>query len=152
MQSAFIEASTSLFNIATKNINEIIPTEQDTFYFLKNSLNILMISFYKQGEVYMDELYKIIKYIEVIFIIGYILIFLVLIFIYFILTYSYNGVSKKKESYIEVFFKIGTSIIKSSLDKCEHFSKKLKKEEDDYDGSFDNEDNYEESFIKKKKI
>ena len=150
MQSAFIEASTSLFNIATKNINEIIPTEQDTFYFLKNSLNILMISFYKQGEVYMDELYIIIKYIEVIFIIGYILIFLVLIFIYFILTYSYNGVSKKKESYIEVFFKIGTSIIKSSLDKCEHFSKKLKKEEDDYDGSFDNEDNYEESFIKKK--
>ena len=126
MQTSFIEASTALFNIATKNISEIIPTEQDTFFYLKNSLNILSNCFYIQGECYMDELHEIIKKIEIISIICYVIIFLILIFIYFIITYSYDKVSQKKESYIEVFFQIGSSVIKNSLNKCENFSKKLK--------------------------
>ena len=135
MQTSFIEASTALFNIATKNISEIIPTEQDTFFYLKNSLNILSNCFYIQGECYMDELHKIIKKIEIISIICYVIIFLILIFIYFIITYSYDKVSQKKESYIEVFFQIGSSVIKNSLNKCENFSKKLKNEEEEFDGS-----------------
>ena len=135
MQTSFIEASTALFNIATKNISEIIPTEQDTFFYLKNSLNILSNCFYIQGECYMDELHKIIKKIEIISIICYVIIFLILIFIYFIITYSYDKNSKKKESYIEVFFQIGSSVIKNSLNKCENFSKKLKNEEEEFDGS-----------------
>ena len=44
MQSSFIEASTALYNILIKNLSQIIPTEQDTYFFLKNSLNILLIS------------------------------------------------------------------------------------------------------------
>ena len=50
MQTSFIEGSTALFNIATKNISEIMSTEQDTFIYLKNSINILSNSFYIQGE------------------------------------------------------------------------------------------------------
>ena len=147
MQTSFIEASTALFNIATKNISEIIPTEQDTFFYLKNSLNILSKSFYIQGECYMDELHKIIKKIEIICIIEYVIILLILIFIYFIISYSYDKVSHKKESYIEVFFQIGISVIKNSLEKCENLSKKLKNEEDEFDDSFiKNEDKI--SFIK----
>ena len=61
MQTSFIEASTALFNIATKNISEIMSTEQDTFIYLKNSINILSNSFYIQGEWYMNELHEIIK-------------------------------------------------------------------------------------------
>ena len=61
MQTSFIEGSTALFNIATKNISEIMSTEQDTFIYLKNSINILSNSFYIQGEWYMNELHKIIK-------------------------------------------------------------------------------------------
>ena len=38
MQSTFIEAITALFNIATKKINSVIPTEQDTFFYLNPTL------------------------------------------------------------------------------------------------------------------
>ena len=93
-----------MYNIITKNINEIIPTEQDTFYYLKNSLNILTNTFYSQGEIYMDELHKNVDFIEIISIFGYVFIFFVLVFIYFFISYSYNGVSKKKKVILKFFF------------------------------------------------
>ena len=96
MQSAFIESSASLFNIANKNISELIPTEQNIFFYLKNSLNILTNAYYTLGEIYMEELNNLIQRIEIKFIIGYVFILLILVFIYFIITYAYNKVSKKK--------------------------------------------------------
>ena len=148
MQSSFIEASTALYNILIKNLSQIIPTEQDTYFFLKNSLNILLISYKKQCTIFMDELYKNVKFIKKIWIISYWGELLILILIYFILIYAYNGVAKKKESYIEVFFEIGTKTIRYSLEKCENFSKKIHSEDDDefndsisYNGSLYSEEN-----------
>ena len=148
MQSAFIESSASLFNIANKNISELIPTEQNIFFYLKNSLNILTNAYYTLGEIYMEELNNLIQRIQIKFIIGYIFILLILVFNYFIITYAYNKVSKKKESYIEVFFEIGISVIKSSLEKCEHFQKKLKNDNEEEDISILYEDYNKDNFIK----
>jgi len=147
MQSAFLEAQTALFNIVTKKIDLIIQSEQDTFFYIKNSLNILMIAYKKQGETYLDELKQIINYLEIILIIGFVSIFFIIIGIYFLINYAYNKVAQKKKSYIEVFFEIGTSVIKNSLDKCENFSKKLHYEEDDFDSSINFENNYNEENI-----
>jgi hypothetical protein len=148
MQSAFLEAQTALFNIVTKKIDLIVQSEQDTFFYIKNSLNILIDAYKKQGETYLDELKLIIKNLKIILIIGFISIFFIVIGIYFLINYAYNKVAKKKKSYIEVFFEIGTSVIKNSLDKCENFSKKLHYDEDDFDASINFEDNYnEESLI-----
>ena len=154
MQSGFIESCTALYNILTKDISEIIPTEQDTFFFLKNSLNVLSNAYYTQGDIYFEELHRIIDKIELIYIIGFVIIFLILIGIYFIIRYAYDKVSKKKESYIEVFFEIGPSVIKSSLDKCENFAKKLKNEEEEFEDSYFyyDEDYNEKSFNKPNEI
>ena len=154
MQSAFIESCSALYNILTKNISEIIPTEQDTFFFLKNSLNVLSNAYYSQGEIYFEELDRIINRIRLIYILGFVSSFLILFIIYFILSYAYDKVSKKKESYIEVFFEIGPNVIKSSLDKCENFNKKLKKEEEEFEDSyFYYDDDYsEKSYNKSKEI
>ena len=36
-----------------------------------------------------------------------------------------NAVSRKKESYLEIFFEIGENVIKNSLERCEAFTKKI---------------------------
>jgi hypothetical protein len=98
----------------------------------------------------MDELHNIIKKIKVFWIIQYVCIFLIIVLLYFIIIYAYNKVAKKKQSYIEVFFEISSSVIKNLLDKCENFSKKLHNEEDDINGSLlFYEENNEEPLIKK---
>ena len=53
MKSAFLEAQTALFNIVKKT-DLIIQREHDTFFYIKNSLNVFMIAYKKQGETYLD--------------------------------------------------------------------------------------------------
>jgi hypothetical protein len=56
-------------------------------------------------------------------------IVLISIISYFLVSYSYTEVGKRKESYLEVFFQIDNSVKKTCLDKCEKFSKKIQSED-----------------------
>ncbi len=126
MQGLFIETNTQLFNIATKFLSDIIPTQHDVFSFMYNALNNAGNAYNYQGEIYMDELYNKVKEIKLILILAFIFIFFVLIGIYFLVVYSYDKVNQRKESYIQVFFNINIETIQKSLEKCEHFSNKVK--------------------------
>ena len=136
MQISFVETNTGLFNIGNKNINVIIPTDEDVFYFLYNSLNNVGSQYYIQGEVYINELKNNNKKIKIFLIIGYIFFFFILILIYILVIYAYKGISKRKESYIEVFLEIEINVIRNSLYKCEKFNKKFQKGENYDDEEF----------------
>ena len=126
MQGLFIETNTQLFNIATKFLEDIIPTQHDVFSYMYNALNNAGNAYDFQGEIYMDELYNKVKEIKIIVIIIFILLFFILIGIYFLIVYSYDKVNQRKESYIQVFFNINIDTIQKSLEKCERFSNKVK--------------------------
>ncbi len=141
---AIIEASSAMYNILLKDIEKIIPTEQDTYFFITNSLNIISISYQQLCQLFIDELKKVIKKLKYGLIIGYISFYFFIILIFFLINYSYSEVIKKKENYIEVFFKIKTNIIKSSLEKCEYFNNRLNND-DDEESIFFYEENYKDS-------
>ena len=126
MQGLFIETNTQLFNIATKFLNDIIPTQHDVFSYMYNSLNNAGNAYNYQGEIYINELYNKVKEIKIILIIGFLLLFIILIGIYFLIVYSYDKVNQRKESYIQIFFNINIQTIQKSLEKCEHFANKVK--------------------------
>ena len=126
-----------MYNILLKDIEKIIHTEQNTYFFITNSLNIISISYHNLCKIVIDELKKVIKNLKNELLIAYTSLYFFIILIYFLINYSYSEVIKKKESYIEVFFKIKTNIIKASLQKCEYFNNKLNN--DDYDDEDDEE-------------
>ena len=125
MLVSFVETNTALFNIGNKNISLIIPTDEDVFYFLHNCLNNVGQQYYIQGDILINELKNHIKKIKIFLIIGYIFFFIIIILIYILVIYAYKGISKRKDSYIEVFLEIEISVIRNSLYKCEKFNKKL---------------------------
>ena len=126
MQGLFIETNTQLFNIATKFLYEIIPTQHDVFSFMYNALNNAGNAYDYQGEIYINELNRKVKEIKIVLIIGYVFIGIILIGIFFLVIFYYDKVNKRKESYIQVFFHINIDIIQKSLDKCEIFNQKMK--------------------------
>ena len=148
---ALVETSTAMYNILLKDIKKIIPTEQDTYFFIRNSLNIIAILYKKLYEIVMDELKKVIKLLEKILIIGYISFYLIIILIYFLINHTYTEIIKKKESYIEVFFKINTNIVKASLEKCEYFNYKLNNDDDEESLFFYDEQNKDSLAIQQDK-
>ena len=151
MESSFVETNSALFNIGNKNIKLIIPTNEDVYFYLHNCLNNVGIQYLNQGEIFLNELKKNVKNIKIFLIIGYIFFILILISIFILVNYAYDGVSKRKESYIEVFFEIDTKIIRNSLLKCENFNRKLQnnEENDDEDDLLSPTSNNETPLIKK---
>ena len=66
---------------------------------------------------------------------------------------AYDGVAKRKESYLEVFFEIGNSVIKASLEKCENFTKKIQSESvSDFLSSNNGDDISEEAIQVEKQV
>ena len=125
MNSAFIEVNTALFHIGHYSQNDVIPTNKDTFFYLRNSLNDVLIGLDTQAEIFLDELSYNIKKSNKIFIITICAICVVLVVMYLLICLFYEEVAKRKESYLEVFFEIGNNVVRSSLEKCEIFTKKI---------------------------
>ena len=128
MTSAFVEVNTALFQVAHIEIDKLLPTHRDVFYFLYNSLNDVEINLSTQVSVYINEMNRYVKNSKIYYggtLGGIVVIYIV---IYFTMSNAYDGVAKRKESYLEVFFEIGNSVIKASLEKCENFTKKIQSE------------------------
>ena len=125
LSSSFIETNTALYHLAHQGINDIYPTSKDVYFFIYNSINSIYSTLFKHCAIFISELVLNIDAIKYNFL--YIFISsLVFIFIsYFLISYSYSAVGKRKESYLEVFFEIGDGVIKNSLEKCEKFTKKF---------------------------
>lgn len=125
MNSAFIEANTALFHVGHYENSNVIPTNKDTFFYLYNSLNDVAAGLIVQAEVYLDELHVNTNKIKTLFSVTLGCILLALVGICLCISYAYESVAKRKESYLEVFFEIGNNVIKASLEKCENFTKKI---------------------------
>ena len=125
LNSALIDISMDIFNICNKILTEVVSTDYEVFHFLKNSLNSIGKAFYIQIEVYIKELKNQIKTITIYCSIGFTIIILFIVFIYFSLQNAYYLVSEKKENYIEIFFEINPELIKNAIDRCENYLKKL---------------------------
>jgi predicted membrane channel-forming protein YqfA (hemolysin III family) len=129
LASAFVEANTALFHICNREISNINKGNEEVFFYLYNSQNSIVLALFNQAFIVIDELfdrcdtYKI----RFIYLIGS--IFLTCIISYFLVSFSYSAVGKRKESYLEVFFQIDHSVKKNCLDKCEKFSKKIQSED-----------------------
>ena len=128
LDNSFIESNSALFHIAHKNLNEIIPTNKVVFYYLYNSLNDLFIAYKKQTELYLDEIDYKIKDSKKQFLLVLFICLLIILLCYFLISFSYDQVAQRKESYLEFFFEIETHVIKNSLEKCVKFMKKINEE------------------------
>ena len=133
LNSALIELSMDIFNICTKLLEEIIPTDRDVFHFLSNSLNYIGEGFYSQLNVYVEEIFKQTKKIKIICLIGFSCIIFFLINVYYLISRAYCEVNEKKENYIEIFYDIDFEVIRNCIERSENYFKKLKGEEEEYD-------------------
>ena len=148
MTSAFVELNTALFQICHIDIDNFVATNRDVFYFLYNSLNDVAVGMEKQVEVYIDQMKINVKNAKLYY--GFILcgIAFTFVIIFYFMSHAYDGVAKRKESYLQVFFEIGNSVIKASLEKCENFTKKIQAESvSDYLSSDSGDDLSEENIV-----
>ena len=125
LHTALIETSIDIYNICNNLLSELIPTNQNIYHYITNVLNSIGREFYNQIITYLNEIDYQTKNIKYICIIGIIVIYLFLIFIYFTIGNAYKIILEKKENYIHVFYNIKISDIKHFLNKCEKFYTKL---------------------------
>ena len=137
MHVSMINVYSSLSNLLTKS--EYISIDNpNLFNFLHNSFNNLADILNLQIGLYVEEL-SVREKLIIMEIIVYSVIYLTFhLIIYFLISYSYFSIIKKKDSYISVFYGIGLSLIKSSIKKCEQFINQINDNDDiakvkDYD-------------------
>ena len=138
--SSVYRTVTSMFEVTHLKRDEVIPLNKDIFFFMKNTLNGLIISFEKFGDIYIEEIHKSMKSEKQLL---YILFGCFIIFIYssfFIISKTFSDVIKRKESYLEVFYEIGNEVILYSLEKCEAFAKRMQNNNCDFFTSSDESD------------
>jgi hypothetical protein len=128
LNSAFTETNTALYHIAHLDISQIFATNKDVFFYLYNSLNDISLELYSRAIIYMSELDSNVKVFQMTFLYIFIGAVIFGFISYFVCSFAYLAVEKRKESYLEVFFEISPSVIKESLNKCEEFSKKVQQE------------------------
>ena len=123
--SAFNEINAALYHISQMKIDEIYEYEQNIFYFLRNSLNLMLKMINEQIEIIIDEFNIEIKREHLYLIICILVMFIVYIINYFLFIFFYQKVEDRKQRYLSIFEQIGKEYIFDSLEKCEKFSKKV---------------------------
>jgi hypothetical protein len=138
LSSAFIEMNTALYHFAHMAIDDMFPTNKDVFFYLFNALNNVNKELYVHGDIYISELGLSAGNYQLVFLYIFLSIVVSCIIAYFLLIFAYLAVGRRKESYLEVFFEIGGSVIRNSLEKCEKFTKKIQSDSiNDQTSNFD---------------
>ena len=128
--SAFHELNAALYHVSQMNMNEINSYEDNVYYFTRNSMNYMMVISEQQIDNFTDEFYNEIKNVHRILIICMCIMVIVYAINYFIFIHFYQKVEERKQSYLSVFYEIGSSFIVTSLAKCEKFSQKIQLQDD----------------------
>ena len=128
--SAFHELNAALYHVSQMKREEINSYEDNVYYFTRNSMNYMMLISEDQIENFTNEFYNEIKNAHIILIICICVAIVVYAFNYFIFVHYYQKVEERKQSYLSVFYEIGSSFIVSSLAKCEKFSQKMQLQDD----------------------
>lgn len=125
LSASFLETNTALYHIANQQISNIYPTSKDVFFYLYNSFNSIYDKLFLHARIFIEELTSNINSFKYNFLIIFSTACGFSFFAYFLISYAYLAVGRRKESYLEVFFEIGEGVIRNSLEKCEKFSKKF---------------------------
>lgn len=112
----------ALFHIANTSLNDLYTTNKDVFFFIYNTLNSVYIGQVSRIELIIEMCDKMFNKEGINFVIIFICTELLIGISYWLVRIGLKKVSKKKNSYITVFFAIDKKIIMHSLSKCEHFS------------------------------
>ena len=128
--SAFHELNAALYHVSQMDITEINSYEDNVYYFTRNSMNYMMVISEQQIDNFTDEFYNEIKNVHLILIICICVMVVVYAINYFIFVHFYQKVEERKQSYLSVFYEIGSSFIVTSLAKCEKFSQKIQLQDD----------------------
>jgi len=149
LSASFLETNTALFHVANLDISKIYPTSKDVFFFLYNSMNGIYDMLFVHSRIYKEELTNNINGFKYNFLIIFIAACSFSFFSYFLITYAFLEVGKRKESYLEVFFEIGEGVIRNSLEKCEKFSKRFQSDNisEEVSNLDENEINFDPVFL-----
>jgi len=123
--TSIIQLFNSLFRITNLKLEEIIPANFNVYYYTANfRTNLFMLMENNLQNFILQFYYECNKFKNKIII--FIIIFLILS-IFSIISFKiiYDKITKRKSSYLEVFFEIDNSVCQRALDKCEFFAKQL---------------------------
>ena len=128
MENALMENTMALYHVSLLNFTDVISLNQDVFYFLKNSLNNIMIAAEEQINIFLEHFLVQTTNVRKDYIIFTVILVITYIICYIVYIYFLEQVEHRKKSYLAIFYEIGKGFILSSLSKCEHFSQKLQLE------------------------
>ena len=128
--SAFNELNSALYHVSQMKMNEINSYEDNVYYFTRNAMNHMLVLSSEQIDNFTNEFYSEIKNGQIVLYICMAVIFVVYAFNYFIFIFFYEKVEQRKQSYLAVFYEIGSGFIINSLAKCERFSQKIQIQDD----------------------
>ena len=123
--SAFHELNAALYHVSQMNVSEIITYDDNVYYFTMNSMNTMLILSEGQIDIFTNEFYNEISKVHRIIIICICAAIILYAINFFIFIYFYQQVEERKQSYLSVFYEIGSGFIVSSLAKCERFSQRI---------------------------
>ena len=128
--SAFNELNAALYHVSQMAMKEINSYEDNVYYFTRNAMNYMMVIAEEQIDNFTNEFYnKISKSHNIIFICITVMI-VVYFSNFFLFVHFYQAVEERKQSYLAVFYEVGSGFIVSSLAKCEKFSQRMQIQDD----------------------
>ena len=128
--SAFNELNAALYHVSQMKMREINSYEDNVYYFTRNAMNHMLVLASEQIDNFTNEFYNEIKNGEKVLFICMAVIFVIYAINYYLFITFYEKVEERKQSYLAVFYEIGSGFIVSSLAKCEKFSQKIQIQDD----------------------
>ena len=128
--SAFHELNAALYHVSQMARTDIITYDDNVYYFTMNSMNTMLTLSEKQIDIFTDEFYNEIHKVHRLIIICICVVIVIYGINFFIFIYFYQKVEERKQSYLSVFYEIGSSFIVTSLAKCEKFSQRIQLQDD----------------------
>ena len=128
--SAFHELNAALYHVSQMGVKEIITYDDNVYYFTMNSMNTMLSLSEEQIDVFTEEFYNEISKVHKLIIICIVAVIIIYGINFFIFIYFYQKVEERKQSYLSVFYEIGSSFIVTSLAKCEKFSQRIQLQDD----------------------
>ena len=128
--SAFHELNAALYHVSHMAVDEIITYDDNVYYFTMNSMNTMLSLSDEQIDIFTEEFYHEIDKVHKLIIICICAVIVIYGINFFIFIFFYQKVEERKQSYLSVFYEIGSSFIVTSLAKCEKFSQRIQLQDD----------------------
>ncbi len=123
--TALTQMLTSIFQIKNTPLDKIIQTNSYVYYYTTNCFNPITNTLLANFDSFTFEFFDKIKDFKNEHLYIIILSLIILIVGGIAIKIVYDQISKRKSSYLEVFFEIDESVCKKALDKCENYANVL---------------------------